>query len=109
MRHTVYISGPITLGDPEHNFAQSCVVQHLLINAGFAPLNPMLTMKLPMNENFSHAVWMEVDIPWVAKADTVFRLPGESVGADEEVKYAEDHGSPVFYNLADIVQWKESV
>jgi hypothetical protein len=34
--------------------------------------------------------------------DAVLRLPGVSVGADQDVKVARERGLPVFYDLAEI-------
>lgn len=72
------------------------------MDMGYAPFNPMLTMMFPGHEHTPHDIWMEVDIPWVAVADAVLRLPGESVGADLETGYAEEQGIPVFYGLDEV-------
>ncbi|BAL90822.1 hypothetical protein AMIS_56020 [Actinoplanes missouriensis 431] len=34
--------------------------------------------------------------------DAVLRLPGESTGADQDVKIAQERGIPVYYDLAEI-------
>jgi hypothetical protein len=34
--------------------------------------------------------------------DAILRLPGESAGADEEVKLAKELGKPVFYSIVDL-------
>lgn len=36
------------------------------------------------------------------RCDAVFRLPGESRGADQDVALARDRGIPVYYNLGEI-------
>ena len=108
MRVTVYISGPITLGDWEHNLKQSLDAQRTLIDAGFAPMNPMLTGLIPWANEVSHEAWIDVDLPWVHNADCVLRLDGESAGADEEVSWALTVGIPVFYSIADLIHhWNE--
>lgn len=98
-RPRVYISGPISLGDPEHNFTQAAAAQRELIRLGFAPLNPMLSMKLPGHEAISHADWIASDLPWVELSEAVLRLPGKSVGADMETDYAAKHDVPVFHDI----------
>ena len=45
---------------------------------------------------------MEIELPWVAVADALLRLPGESLGADLEVARAEAIGIPVFATIADL-------
>lgn len=52
----------------------------------------------------SHDEWLAVDLAWVAAADAVLRLPGESVGADREVAEAERLGIPVFHSIDDMIQ-----
>lgn len=106
-RLRVYLSGPISLGDRVANLDQAVVAHRELMRRGFAPLNPMLTMLVPFawDGEFGHADWMAVDLPWVTVADAVLRLPGKSVGADEEVRAAGAAGVPVFYSLPALEAW----
>lgn len=101
-RPRVYMSGPISLGDPDENFGLAAIVQHELIGFGFAPLNPMLSMKLPGHEGIEHSAWIAVDLPWVEVSDAVLRLPGESRGAETECEFAEEIGVPVFTSVEDL-------
>lgn len=94
-RPKVYISGPISLGSKTENFAQFMHAQRALIEAGFAPLNPGLTMHEGIAKAFDHETWLEVDLPWVEAADLLIRLPGESKGADREVRAAIEAGVEV--------------
>jgi hypothetical protein len=102
LRPRIYISGPITRGDREANFQQAADAQKRLIAAGFAVLNPMLTMRLPGAFEIDHDTWIANDLPWVAVADAVLRLPGKSKGADIECEHALIHGVPVFYDEAEL-------
>ncbi len=63
-----------------------------LILAGFAPLLPQLTYLLDRLLDQDHATWVAIDLPWVAVADALLRLPGESIGADREVATAHERG-----------------
>lgn len=99
MKSRIYISGPITKGDREANFQQAADAQKALLAAGYAVLNPVLTMLLPGAFEIPHDTWIANDLPWVAVADAVLRLPGESEGADIECTYASDRGIPVFCDL----------
>jgi len=102
LRPRIYLSGPITKGDRDANFQQAADAHKALIAAGYAVLNPMLTMRLPGAFAIEHDTWIANDLPWVAVADAVFRLPGESQGADIECEHASIHGVPVFYDATEL-------
>jgi hypothetical protein len=55
----------------------------------------------PGNTTFED--WMGLDLAWVEAADALIRLPGESVGADQEVALARKLGIPVFRNVYDLI------
>lgn len=96
-RPKVYIAGPITKGDRDHNLKQFMEAHVKLMRAGFAVFNPGLTMLLDGEKEFTHEEWLECCLPWVECADAIVRLPGESVGADAEIEHAKKVG----------VQWCE--
>lgn len=95
-RIRVYVAGPYT-SDPVANTEFAIEVGQHLLELGYAPFVPHLTHF--WHERFSNdwQTWMELDLPWVAKADIVVRLPGESSGADREVELAGSLGIPVYY------------
>ena len=103
LRPRIYISGPITKGDRDVNFQQAADAHKALMTAGYAVLNPMLTMRLPGAFEIPHDTWIANDLPWVAVADAVLRLPGESRGADIECEHALIHGVPVFCDLPSLL------
>jgi hypothetical protein len=103
----VYLSGPITLGDRDHNFKQASDMQRALMARGFAVVNPMLTMKLDWAWDVPHDDWMENDFPLIQRVDAMLRLPGESRGSDLEEAHARAYGIPVFYSVADLLAWRE--
>jgi hypothetical protein len=80
-----------------------------LIHHGFAPLCPQLTCYIngptpsACGGGIAHETWLAVDLPWLACADAVLRLPGASRGADTETDLADDLGIPVFKSVADVV------
>ena len=98
MRPRVYVSGPITKGDRNENQHQANVAHKRLLLAGYAVLNPMPTGNLPFawDGDVPHDVWLASDLPWVACADLILRLPGQSAGADMETSFAEKLGIPVY-------------
>lgn len=101
----IYISGPITVGDRDAHFEQASALHRQLLVLGFAPLNPILSLKLPWAFEMPHDLWVDSDLPWVAVSDGVFRLPGYSVGADREVAYARELETPVFTELDSLLDY----
>lgn len=108
-RLKVYISGPITRGSRNWNVFQAFDAQEDLMLRGFAPLNPMASCCYPFawQENMPHDLWLDVDAPWIAASDAVYRLPGESTGADWECKYATELGVPVFQTVKELETFRD--
>lgn len=52
------------------------------------------------------AAWQEILYPvahhLLDRCDAILRLPGESKGADEDVRLATERGLPVYYRLDDV-------
>jgi len=44
----------------------------------------------------------------IERCDAILRLPGESKGADNDVRLAHERGIPVYYNIADIPAYTAS-
>lgn len=99
----IYISGPITKGDRVAHFARFADAQCRLLRLGFAPLNPGLSMLNPATWQIAHRTWLAADKAWIEVADAVLRLPGESIGAMEELERAGECDIPVFYSIQSIV------
>ena len=103
---TVYIASPYTKGDPQENTNISFDCALDLIELGFAPYAPLYSHYLHIRRPQDYHVWTALDLIWVLKCDALLRLPGESSGADAEVKFAEENHIPVFYSVDDLVKWK---
>jgi len=105
MRKRIYVSGPLSKGGLYENIRRACLVGEHLIREGYAPLVPHLTCYMGGQNpsvsacDISHRNWLATDLPWVAAADAVIRLSGESVGAGMEVQLAHQLGIPVFYSV----------
>ena len=126
MRTRCYIAGPISRGDLAHNIKQSEVAFFWLLRAGYAPFNPMWSCystgprlgygnEVPRGSYYAlatqhggggcdHADWLGADLPWVAAAHVLLRLPGESRGADMEVAEARKHGIPVYHDIEQLLR-----
>jgi hypothetical protein len=103
----VYVAGPYTNGDPKTNVNLAILQADILIEFGFNPFVPHLS-------HYQHALyprhyedWMRVDLDWVSVAEVVYRLPGESSGADREVALAHKLGIPVVYDIHELLKLRE--
>lgn len=98
-RQLAYISGPISKGDRADHVARAVEVFGWLVKLGYAPICPQLSIYAEdlHGLTLSHDTWLEVDLPWLSYADLIVRLEGESVGADIEVREANDLELPVVY------------
>ncbi len=121
----VYICGPISKGDLLHNIQQADAAFFALLRSGIPAICPHWNvysggaMRDPDSDEV-YAVagaapngttaqnWYGLDLQIVKRCGAVLRLPGESVGADLEVKCAEEHGIPVFYALVDVFLWAQT-
>ena len=105
-RTIIYISGPISKGSWQGNYEQAEIAMRELIERGYSPINPMMTMKMDDAEDITHATWMAIDLPQVRVSAAVLRLPGESIGADTETSHASLYGIPVFFSIDELDQWE---
>jgi nucleoside 2-deoxyribosyltransferase len=99
----VYVAGPYT-ANPEKCTHDAILQGDVLISLGFAPFIPHLS-------HYQHALyprdyedWMKLDFEWVSACDVLYRLPGESSGADREVAFAKARGIPVVYSLSELLE-----
>ena len=98
----VYIAAPYTKPDPCINTNRVMNVANNLMNMGYAPYIPHLN-------HFQHTFhprppqdWYDLDIEFLKVCDVVWRLDGESRGADRETKLAKEIGIPVVYSLREL-------
>ncbi len=121
----VYIAGPIRKGSIFKNVGQADDAMLVLMKAGCAPFNPMLScyagaaarhlidgspfLPHPLAHGEFRELgaepWLTMDLAWVAVSDALLRLPGESTGADGEVAHAESLGIPVFHDIGEVIRW----
>jgi hypothetical protein len=83
-----------------------------MLQDGLAPYIPHLDAYMTLaaaQEVSGDSLWkplLEWDIEWVAASEALFRIAGESSGADLEVKVAKELGIPVFHEYRrDIVPY----
>ena len=100
---SVYIASPYTVGDKEYNVKRSLLVAETLYSYGYLPFVPLLSHYWNQYIEHDYYYWLEMDLHWIERCDAVLRLPGESKGADVEVKYANKIGKPVYYSLKEFL------
>lgn len=101
----IFISGPYTQGDRSENVRNAIWMADFLLSAGHAPYCPHLTHFQDLLFPRPWEVWMRLDEAWLLQCEAVFRLPGESRGADRECALAERHGIPVFTDRRELLEW----
>jgi len=101
----VYIASPYTLGDVAVNVKLQIDTADILMDEGFSPFVPLYSHFQHMAHPRVYTDWIENDLIWVEVCDCLLRLGGESKGADDEVKYAEKLGLPVFYSIKDLCEY----
>lgn len=98
----IYVASPYTIGDTFGNVIESIAAGSKLISKGFCPVLPLLSHFHDIQYPEDYETWMKIDIEKLSRCDALLRLPGESSGADREVKFAEENGIPVYYNIGDV-------
>lgn len=98
----VYVAGPYTKGDVAVNVRNAYAAANQLADLGFAPFVPHATHFWHMMFPRSYEFWIELDSQFLPLCQAVFRLPGESSGADREVELARQTGIPVFSTIKEL-------
>ena len=98
----IYVSGPYT-GNVVRNVQAAVKAADLLVECGFIPICPHLTHLWDTISPHSYDYWMDMDLKLVEIVDAVFRLPGESHGADMECEKASKLGIPVYMDIQQMI------
>ncbi len=94
----IYIAGPYTHPDPVANTRRAIAVGMSLFDRGrCAPLIPHLSLLAELVDPHPYEDWLRLDRDHLARCDAVYRLRGDSAGADSEVALAGQLDIPVFY------------
>lgn len=103
-RKKIYIAGPLTTGCAPVNVRVAMDAHLTLAAHGYAPFCPHFSWFVdPVGEQLPYESWMEIDFAFVTVCDAVLRLPGESPGADREVRLATELGIPVYHSLDELL------
>lgn len=99
----IYVAGPLTGKDLTINVHKAARVAEELRQRHFIPYCPHLSILMEMIcPGGSYEDYLAMDFAWIDRCDALFRLPGESAGADREVEYAKSKGIPVYYSLKEL-------
>jgi len=105
----VYIASPYWNKDPEvraRNVQRQIHMANALIALDFLPFWPLHSHYLAhdgVGRNVSEERWLAISSAWIEDCDYLLRLPGESKGADVEVRLAEALDIPVLNDLTELI------
>lgn len=109
-RPMVYVAGPYSTGDPVVNTHKAIKVAGKIHRMEGVPFVPHLSLLWHLVTPQPYNFWMDMDYHILERCDALYRISGESPGADNEVEYSDDHcGIPVFREGRDgdieLYQW----
>jgi nucleoside 2-deoxyribosyltransferase len=105
-RPLVYVAGPYTSPDPVENTHNTIRLASELIDEGLVtPVVPHLTLLWHAVTPRPIEFWYEYDVAILNRCDAVYRIDGESRGADMEVDFANAAGLPVFRTRDELREW----
>ncbi len=97
MRKLLYLAGPYTKGDPVRNTKRAIEKAEELTELGYDVLIPHLTMLWDFAFPHEARFWYDLDLNILSRCDVLYRMRGESAGADDEVEFALENDIPVIY------------
>ena len=84
------------------NVRNAIYADNLMARRGHIPFIPHLMHFWHMLIPHEYEFWLDQDLVWLKECDAVLRLPGESAGADTEVRIAKHLGMPIYHDVFDI-------
>jgi len=105
IRKKIYIAGPYTKGDVAVNVHDAIHMADDIFDLGGIPYLPHLTHFWHLLSPRRWEDWLIMDTAWIVHCDAIFRLPGESKGADRECQLAIEMGIPVLYTLRELEEF----
>jgi len=109
MNHLVYIAGPYTNPDPVVN-TRTAVAMGLNIHdaTGVGVIVPHLSLLAHAMYPNSVDYWYKFDLAQLANCTALYRIAGDSIGADDEEKYALNRGIPIFKDTRKLYRFVRS-
>jgi len=100
----VYVAGPYSKGNRLRNALRNIEVAQELLCLGYAPFVPLLSHWWDEYIPNCYKTWLAYDRVWCLTCDAILRTPGESDGADSEVKLMETHGRVVVHSVEELLR-----
>lgn len=100
----VYCAGPFTKPIPTHTTNRAVLIGKSVVELGHIPFVPHLYLLWDTVSPESYDYWMNLCFAWISKCDVLYRAPGESSGADQEVALARKLNIPVIYDLQELIK-----
>lgn len=94
----IYIAAPYSEPDPAVNTHGVLRIADALLENGFTPVIPHLNLLWHLFSPKPYETWLEYDRELLARCDAVLRVPGFSVGAARETRFAKSLNIPVIYS-----------
>lgn len=105
-RPLVYLAAPYSKGDQVENVRRAVLAAEALHHHfRVTTYVPHVSMLWHLVSPHGPEHWYAWDLALLRRCDALFRLEGESTGADAEVEYARRWGLPVFTCEDDLGKW----
>ena len=107
----IYIAGPYTRPDPVENTHKAIQVGLELYETGLmVPFVPHVSLLVHLVAPRPYTYWLDYDIHFLAHCHAIYRIRGESSGADDEVQWAFENAIPIFFEeqRETLCRWAES-
>lgn len=91
----IYVAAPYTQPDPVANMHAVIRIADALLDTGFIPLIPHLTLAWHLVSPKPYDTWLDYDRHLLARCDVLLRVPGYSHGATQECTFADELAIPV--------------
>ena len=105
----VYIAGPISKPDPLINARAGVLLyQRQILDDVVTPFCPMLSILVPLvagTGTSDYDFWLKHDFEVIDHCQALYRMPGDSIGADREVGHAHTIRIPVFTTIDALYAW----
>lgn len=102
MRPVVYLSTPMRKGRWTDNVRVASFVAAELMKLGFGVINPIGSWLPDLVVPLDADTWINNDFALIQRCDAVFRIEGESEGADKECMFAKENGIPIYFTIENI-------
>jgi len=86
----IFIAGPYAKPDPVINTRNAILAAEEVLKRGHIPYIPHLCHLWHLVSPHEEGFWSEYDLKFLPLCHAILRLPGESKGADKEVRIAEE-------------------